>query len=224
MKAIGYVRVSTAGQAEDGISLEAQEARIRAWAVSKGIETVEIHVDAGLSGKRTENRPALIKALAATRKGDVLVTYSLSRLSRSTRDAIDLSVQLERRGVELCSLVESIDTSSPTGKFFFTVMAGLAQLERDVISQRTKAALAHKWTLKEKNGGDTPFGYTLDGERLIPHPEEQKAIRLVRDLHGKGWSLRQIAGELERRSIPTKAGKARWHPQQINVILKREAA
>ena len=92
-QAIGYVRVSTEQQASEGVSLEAQAARIRAYAALNELDLAAIYTDAGLSGKRSDNRPQLQAALDhATRIGGVLVVYSLSRLARSTRDTLALSL------------------------------------------------------------------------------------------------------------------------------------
>ena len=91
MKAIGYIRVSTSGQVEDGVSLDAQEAKVKAWADLNNADEVVIFRDEGISGKRADNRPGLQSALDAVNTGDALIVYSLSRLSRSTKDTIALS-------------------------------------------------------------------------------------------------------------------------------------
>src|SRR2546427_10779418 len=88
-EAVGYVRVSTEGQAQKGVSLEAQEAKIRAWCEANNYSMLALHNDAGLSGSRSDNRPGLQAALNEACKGKTaLVVYSLSRLARSTKDAI----------------------------------------------------------------------------------------------------------------------------------------
>ena len=87
MKATAYIRVSTAQQAEEGVSLEAQQARIAAYCMANGLELVNTFTDAGLSGKRADNRPGLQAALEAVcNDGGILVVYSLSRLARSVGD------------------------------------------------------------------------------------------------------------------------------------------
>jgi hypothetical protein len=96
MRAIGYVRVSTAEQAAEGVSLDAQRARIAAWAHANAAELTAVYTDAGLSGGRADNRPGLQAALdAACTAKAALVVYSLSRLARSTRDAITISERLD---------------------------------------------------------------------------------------------------------------------------------
>ena len=95
-KTIGYIRVSTPGQVEDGVSMDAQDAKVRAWAELNNAPEVVIFRDEGISGKRSDNRPGLQAALDMVGKGDALVVYSLSRLSRSTKDALILAETLSR--------------------------------------------------------------------------------------------------------------------------------
>lgn len=222
MKAIGYIRVSTEGQAQDGVSLEAQEAKVRAWAELNGAAEVTIYRDAGLSGKRADNRPGLCEALGAVGKGDALIVYSLSRLARSTKDTITIAEALDKRGADLVSLSERIDTTTAAGKMVFRMLAVLSEFERDQVSERTRFALAHKRANGEKTGGDVPFGYRVEDGRLVAHRQEQKAIRLIRELRGKGYSLRAIAAELEAGGYRTKQGRKHWNPKTVSAIIQRE--
>jgi site-specific DNA recombinase len=222
MNAIGYVRVSTEGQAQDGVSLAAQEAKVRAWADLSGAEGVTIFRDAGLSGKRADNRPGLQEALNAVGEGDALIVYSLSRLARSTKDTITIAEALDKKGADLVSLSEKIDTTTAAGKMVFRMLAVLSEFERDQVSERTRLALAHKRANGEKTGGDVPFGYRLNDGRLVPYKREQKAIALIRDLHAKGYSLRGIAGELEAHGYRTKTGRKHWNPKTVAAIIDRE--
>ena len=224
MKAIGYIRVSTDNQAQDGVSLAAQESKIRAWAELNNAESVTIFCDAGLSGKRADNRPGLQDALNAAAKGDALIVYSLSRLARSTKDTIAIGERLDKRGADLVSLSEKIDTTTAAGKMIFRLLAVMSEFERDQVSERTCFALAHKRASGEKTGGDVPYGYRLEDGHLVPDAAEQKAVALIRELHAAGNSLRQIAVELETRGYRTKTGRVHWHPQSVKQILEREAA
>ncbi|MDD4871594.1 MAG: recombinase family protein [Kiritimatiellae bacterium] len=224
MKAIGYVRVSTEGQARDGVSMDAQEAKLRAWADLNGTENVTIFQDAGLSGKRADNRPGLQEALNAVGKGDVLIVYSLSRLARSTKDTITIAEALAKRGADLVSLSEKIDTTTAAGKMVFRMLAVLSEFERDQVSERTRFALAHKRASGEKTGGDVPYGYRLKDGLLVQDAGEQKAIGLIRKLHKAGNSLRKIARYLKDRGYRTKTGLLQWHPQSLKQILERAAA
>ena len=111
-KAIGYIRVSTTEQASEGVSLEAQRAKIAAWAVANDYELVAIHEDAGITGTSMEKRAGLQAAIAATGKGMALVAYSISRLARSTADMLEIAAGLEKKGADLVSLTEKIDTTA----------------------------------------------------------------------------------------------------------------
>ena len=219
--AIGYIRVSTEGQATDGVSLDAQRAKIEAWAMLNDYELTAVHVDAGISGKGMANRPGLQAALADCRKGSALVVYSLSRLARSTKDTIEISERLAKSGADLVSLSEKIDTTSAAGKMVFRMMAVLAEFERDQISERTATAMQFKKSKGELVGA-VPYGYRCDdGVNLIPDEKEQEAIALIKELNGKGLSLRNIASRLEAKGyIPR--GKV-WYAKTISNILAAAA-
>ena len=137
MRVIGYVRVSTADQAADGVGLDAQEAKIRAWCgANEGrLDDADLFTDAGISGKRVKNRPGLVAALDAVTAapGAALVVYSLSRLSRSLADMLAAADRLKKAGADLVSISEKFDTTSPSGKLLFRVLAVLAEFERDLI-------------------------------------------------------------------------------------------
>ena len=224
-KAIGYVRVSTADQAVNGVSVDAQTARIRAWCDGNGYELAGIHTDAGLSGKRAGNRPGLQRALAgACKLRGVLVVYSLSRLARSTRDAIDIAERLHKAGADLVSLTESIDTTTAAGKMVFRMLAVLAEFERDLVSERTTAALAHKRGKGERIG-TIPYGWRLadDGVTLEAIQAEQAVVREISTMRAERRSYRAIADELTRRGVPTKKRKGGWTHQAVAGIVKRNA-
>lgn len=126
---VGYARVST----------EEQQLELQLDALQKtGCE--KIFTDK-ISGNRAE-RPGLSEALAYLRKDDTLVVWKLDRLGRSVKGLIDLVDELGQRGVHLKSITDSIDTQSAAGRFFFHVMASLAQMERELIIERTQAGLA----------------------------------------------------------------------------------
>lgn len=226
MMAFGYARVSTDGQATDGISLEAQSRRIEMWCQANGCELKRVFVDAGLSGKRADNRPALRDALGAVcREQGALIVYSLSRLARSTKDTIAIGERLERAGADLVSLTERIDTTSAAGKMVFRMLAVLAEFERDLVSERTRTALACKRTRQERVG-QVPFGYDLasDGIALVPNVGEQHVIATMEQWRAEGHSLRTIAAGLTKLGIPTKEGRDRWSHQAVASVLERVPA
>ena len=225
-QAIGYIRVSTASQANEGVSLDAQRQRIEAWSLANGVELAGVFTDEGISGKRADNRPELLKALEAVKQtGAVLVVYSLSRLARSTKDTILIGEQLERAGADLASLSEKIDTTTAAGKMVFRMLAVMAEFERDLVSERTTTVMAHK----RANGqrvGSIPYGFDLadDGTTLVENDSEQGVLALIESLREDGFSLRAIADELSARGIPTKQGRRSWTHSTVQRIIHRTAA
>jgi len=154
MKAIGYVRVSTAGQADDGISLEAQQAKIEAWCIAHDYDLIGIEIDSGVSGKRWDNRDGLKAALnKACKTKAALVVYSLSRMSRSTKDTIAIAEMLDKAAADLVSLSERIDTTTAAGKMVFRMLAVMSEFERDLVSERTRLAMAHLKKLGKRISG-----------------------------------------------------------------------
>jgi len=230
MGVIGYTRVSHADQVE-GVSLEAQQAKIETYCDLHGLALGKVYSDEGISAKDTTNRPAAQEVLELIRakKIDGVIIFKLDRLVRNTKDAIEIAELCKAKGVALHSISEKIDTDSAIGEFFFTLMAALAQLERKQIGERTAAVLQHKRKNGEKTGGYVPYGYDVVVEggadttvkRLVPNKIEQKVIKLIERLRAKGRSLRAIARELEQRSIFTKRGKTKWHPRIIQAVISR---
>ena len=218
----GYLRVSTSRQSEEGISLDSQRARIEAYCLAHGLELAGIWTDAGISGKSTHNRPQLAAAMdECCKAGGVLVTYSLSRLSRSVKDTIALSERLQKSGCDLVSLSEAIDTTTAAGRLMYQLMAVFSEFERAQISERVTAAMDH---VRSQGGflGETPYGFDKAGDKIVANDDEQEAIQLIQSLRDKGYSLRAIAAELDAEAIPAKKG-GRWNPMTVRNILKRNA-
>lgn len=221
-QAVGYIRVSTQGQADEGVSLEAQEAKIISWCAANDFELVDIYKDAGISGKSRKNREGLADALASTKKGMALVVYSFSRLARSSRDLLNIADELMDKKADLVSLSEKIDTTSASGKLFFTIMAGMAQFERDVISERTTAALAHKKAKGEKYA-PVPFGFSeLDGRLEVVEAEANVVAHILKQRQA-GSTLQSIADDLNAQGVEGKKG-GKWHPSTVRYLIQRQAA
>jgi DNA invertase Pin-like site-specific DNA recombinase len=195
MRAIGYIRVSTEDQAKEGISLDAQEAKIRSWAELNNAHETFIFRDEGLSGKRSDNRQGLQSAIDSVGNGDALIVYSLSRLSRSTKDTLVLSEMLLKKEADLVSLSEKIDTTTAAGKMVFRLLAVLNEFERDQISDRTRFALAHK-KIKREWVGRIPFGYRVEDNHLIEDAEAMKRIKQAKRMKTEGKSYREISRAL----------------------------
>jgi len=223
MKAYGYCRVSTSAQQEEGVSLSHQQERITAWATANGHELVELFVETG-SGSSADNRPELQRAMQAVCKAKgVLVVYSLSRFSRSVKDTLNLTEQLDGAGAHLASLSESIDTSSAVGRMVFKMLSTLNEFERDVLAERTRNALGHMRRQGLRVSGRIPFGHSLsaDGATLVPVASEQAAIETMKNSRAKGMTLAAIADKLDAQGVKSRTG-APWSPATVLAILRRQ--
>ena len=222
-KAIGYIRVSTTEQVIEGISLVNQRAKIQAYCKLHDLELIRIIEDAGKSGKDM-NRDGVQELLNMVKKKsiDAVIVYKLDRLSRKVIDTLTVIENIEKNGITFHSLNERIDTGSAMGRFFLNITASLAQMERDLISERTRDALQMKIANNER-AGQIPYGWRLseDQNTLITHRREQKAIQMIKRLHGKGYSYRAICRELD--NMGHKPTGKQWHPQTIKNILKKVA-
>jgi len=217
MKAIGYVRVSTDEQAKSGLGLEAQIAKIKAYAELFDIELTEIIADEGISGKTLE-RDGLKKAIKILKdkKAEGMVIAKLDRLTRNVADLGTL-VSTVFDKAELYSVSEQINTKNAAGRLVLNVLVSVAQWERETICERTKDALQAKKARGEKTGGNIPFGFDEVNGKLVKNEEEQAIIDEIKNLKNKGLSLRKIAEALNGRGIATKNGKA-WTAVQIQRI------
>jgi site-specific DNA recombinase len=224
MQAIGYVRVSTDRQAEQGVSLEAQEAKIRAMATVQGADQTEVIVDGGESAKSL-NRPGMAKLLALVDAGKVkaVIVAKLDRLTRSVKDLCELLERFERKGVALVSVAESLDTGSAAGRLVLNIMAAVSQWEREAIGERTRDALRHKRSQGERVG-NISFGFRLsgDGQHVEPDPAEQGALSEIRRLRKQGAILRGIAATLNHRALRTRRGTL-WRLESVARVVKQAA-
>lgn len=220
-KAIGYIRVSTDDQAESGLSLAHQRAKIEAFAMATDLSLVEVIEDAGESAK-SMNRPGLLRAIEAVRRGEAgaLVILKLDRLTRSVRDLGTLVDLFEKTGAALISVQDSINTSTAAGRLVLNVLGSVAQWEREAIGERTAAAMQVKKGRGELVGA-VPFGFDLgdDGKTLIPNSQEQEALSILRELRAQGLSYRKIGAELESRGIRTKNGGT-WQAMTIRNLCR----
>jgi site-specific DNA recombinase len=235
-EAVTYARFSPRPNPEECDSAEKQLERCAAYCQGHGYTIIAEYQDKDLSGGRADNRPGLQEAIAAAcQRKAILCVYSLSRLARCTKDAIDLAERLNAAGADLAVIQESVNTRSPMGRFIFTLFSALAQLEREQIADRTSTAmLRHQSTGRRMGRLDrAPFGWQpdtagprrtgKDGQerpaRLIPHPEEQAVIARIRKLCTEGLGLRQIARALDQARLTCRG--CRWHHSTIKAILGR---
>jgi DNA invertase Pin-like site-specific DNA recombinase len=202
---IGYCRVSTEEQAVSGLGLAAQEKAIRIECERRGMPVVAIYTDAGISGKSL-SRPALSEALDDLSEGraSVLMVAKLDRLTRSVHDASGLMLKSERGGWGLVALDAPVDTTTPQGAAMAQVLAVFAELERRLIGERTRAALAVKRSQ----------GIRLGRPRSLPDP----IVRRIVNSRKTGGTWSGIARELNDQGVPTAQGGQCWYPATVRYV------
>ena len=224
-KACVYTRVSTDAQGEDGkVSLPEQERMAKACIESKGWRYIRTYEDNGYSG-RTTDRPALQQMLSDIESGEIeaVVIYKLDRLSRKQRDTLSIIEEfLLKNNVDLVSLNETLDTTSPWGRAMIGVLSSFNQLESENIAMRT--AMGRYATAREGGyaGGKPPLGYRAVDGQLVIVPEEAEVVRLVFALRSEGKTLQGITDELNSRGYTSKKGNEFKH-SAIQTILNNES-
>lgn len=224
-RAIGYVRVSTAGQADEGVSLAAQEAALRAWAERAGFELVGIEAEVVSGGAELSKRPGLLRALSrlVEDKVEVLVVYKRDRLARDVVTAALVERMAAKARAAVVAVEGTTNGATPEDALLRTMVDAFAQYERALIAQRTRVALAHKKARGERTG-TVRRGYTLadDGKTLVVNEAEQRVVQLVRELRAEGLTVRGIAAELEARGIVNRNGKP-LAPSTVGALVKAAA-
>ena len=206
-KAIGYVRVSTNEQADKGSSLEAQSAKVAAYAALHDLDLVEIVVESGKSGKNLE-RAGMKRVLAAVnrREVEVVIVPKLDRMTRSMRDLQDLIDLFAKRGVEFASVAERLDTSTANGRFFVNMLGLMAQWEREQISERTKTSMQLLKAKGRRISRLAAIGKKFVRGRVVENESERALIASVHALRDGGLSYRAIAASLNNRGETTRGG------------------
>lgn len=212
-RVVGYVRVSTAEQADSGLGLAAQRGAIAAECERRGWELAEVFCDSAVSGKSLAGRDGMAAALALVDAGAVsaIVVAKLDRLSRSLADFAGLMARAQAGGWNIVALDLGVDLSTAPGEFMASVMAAAAQWERRIIGQRTKDALA----VRRAQGQQLGRPRTLTPE----HPTVARIIEAHRA--GAGWS--DIARQLTADGVPTPRGGQQWWPSTVHDIYELNA-
>ena len=223
MKAIGYVRVSTEEQAKHWISLDMQRAKIEAYASLEDMDLIEILADEGISGCSIKGRPGIQKVLemVKSRQTKAVIVYKLDRLARNTIEALQVAKLMDRNGVALHSITEKLDTKSAMGRFFFTIMASIAEMERGIIGERIQGAMARKRQLGEACNNNPPFGFRIVDFMVVPDQSEQNTIKRIHEHKDQGRTIWETVEILTRESRLNRKGKP-FGKTQVHNILRQQ--
>ena len=204
-KAIAYLRVSTSEQSADGLGIAAQIASVQAYAIARGIELVEIVTEVA-SGKTTARRPLLAAALddLDAGKADRLIVAKVDRLGRNLRDLLNIADRGERKGWGIVTLDLDLDTSTPSGRFSLQMMGAVAELERQMIADRTRGALAEA----------RKRGTVLGAPRQIADATYARAI----ELRAAGLSYRAIARQMTSEGFTRGDGACSWSAPTVRAL------
>jgi site-specific DNA recombinase len=219
-KVVGYVRASTDEQTE---TLKAQAEKIAAYCTLHDLELVEVFTDVGVSGTvPMKDRPEGAKMLTALKgrgrnKIDGVVTVKLDRMFRNASDCL-LNVEAwKAKNLALHIIDLRVDTSTVTGKFFLTVMAAVAEMERNLIAERTSTVLQAKKRRGEVYG-NTPLGFERLGDKLIVNAHEKALVDRIKAMRAEGMAYNKIATALNVEGIRGKNG-GKFGSETIRKIL-----
>jgi len=229
IQAAGYVRVSTAGQAEHGLGLDIQREAITEYCQREGLQLVAIHEDAGISGANgvedREGWPQLVSALEAGEFTRVVV-MRLDRLARDLMLQENMLANVQLLGGELVSIDEpDLCDGDPTRKLFRQIKGAISEYEKNMIVARLRAGRRRKVRNGGYAGGWLPYGYVVQGEGTSAKPAVETAgmtiVRRVFAAYARGASMKSIADTLNRQQVPTARG-GRWAQATVRAILTND--
>ncbi|MCR2822738.1 recombinase family protein [Lederbergia panacisoli] len=203
-----YCRVSTEEQAREGYSIQAQLQTLRQYAQLYGWEIAEEYVDEGISGKNITGRPAMRKLVADIErdKFQAVLVWKISRLSRNMLDTLKLLDRLEDYGVKFISYSENFDTGTPIGRLVVQLMASIAEMERNTLSENVKLGMKQRALEGYWNGGIV-LGYDLIEKELVINQNEAAIVQLIFNLYANGKGLRAISNHLNKAGYKTKRNR-----------------
>ena len=206
---VGYVRVSTANQVENGEGLNIQRDKILAYCKERNIDIVRFYEDRGISGT-VKDRDGLLELLKDCEKGFIskVIVYKQDRLSRELTVSLWLETQFKKHDIEISSVIDpEYDLDDPLQKAFKRIADVFAELEKDVIATRLKDGRINKVKNGERGSGPIPFGYVKVGDKLEIKPDEaQHLVRIFR-WAVKGYRYSEIVRKLNKLGATTKRGK-----------------
>ncbi|MCM3665553.1 recombinase family protein [Mesobacillus subterraneus] len=223
MKAALYIRVSTEEQAKEGYSISAQKQKLKAYCIAQDWEVAGVYVDEGLSAKDM-NRPQLELMMKDIQNGkvDCVLVYRLDRLTRSVLDLYKLLETFEKYDCKFKSATEVFETTTALGRMFITIVAAMAQWERENLAERIRFGLTEKARQGKWAVNLAPFGYDIEGDYLVINKEEARTVQYIYDEYLSGKGMNTISIDLNKKGISTKTDST-WHATKLQYILKNPA-
>jgi len=219
-----YARVSTEEQVQEGFSIRAQQQKLKEYANVKDWSVYDIYLDEGISGKNITGRPAISRMIADIKAGHVknVLVFKIDRLTRSTADLVYLIDLFKERDCAFNSLMESIDTSTASGRMFIKIIGIFAEFERENIAERSRVGFERKAREGYSNSsGFVSYGYDrAKGQKIQTINEfEAENVRMIFDMYvNQGMSLAGIAKSLNLRGISTK-NNSFWTSAATQAVL-----
>ena len=219
-----WIRVSTDDQAK-GDSPEVHRINAEKYASLKGWDVVEIFDLSGVSGKSVMDHPETKRMLEGVKSGQIsgLIFSKLARLARNARELLELSDIFREYNADLMSIHESIDTSTPSGRMFFGIIASVAQFEREETIDRLKLSIATRAKMGKRLSGKSSFGYHWKGDKLVPHPDEAPVRALIFNLFAEYQRKKTVARTLNERGYRTRNGSLFSVPTILRLLTNPDA-